>query len=300
MHPRTEPDAEDDTKAVRHDATPLSSSDDEPTESTPLVSARRPGTGRSRTDSILRAAQNIHVPKVHNPDLIVGIFCGIILVGAGAGGLWTIPATRMVEDIVCRSYYDVLISDDIDESQCKEDAIQSKVATIFAIYGALQASIGAAAAFPWGIVADRYGRKRVFSLTVIGMVLSFLWFAVVCAFPQTLPIKAVWFGTSLQVLGGGNAVLSAIVFSMLADVTTSENRLVVSLPSSSSALANSLPKSQGLHARASGVHDWEFVRPSHLRMDDGEDGPVARCLAGFRPVLDPHLHHSSGPRDEAG
>ncbi|KAF6811789.1 major facilitator superfamily transporter [Colletotrichum sojae] len=224
MHPRSEPDADGDTKAVvRHDATALSS-DDEPTESTPLVSARRPAAGRSRTDSLLRAAQSIHVPKVHNPNLIVGIFCAIILVGSGAGGLWIIPATRMVEDIVCRSYYGALITDDIDESQCKEDAIQSKVATIFAVYGALQASIGAASAFPWGIIADRFGRKMVFSFSIIGMILNFLWFAAVCGFPQILPIKAVWFGPALLVFGGGNAVLSAIVFSMLADVTTSENR----------------------------------------------------------------------------
>nr|XP_036581546.1 major facilitator superfamily transporter [Colletotrichum truncatum]KAF6789897.1 major facilitator superfamily transporter [Colletotrichum truncatum] len=222
MHRRTESsDLNIDSNMV-----PSRSSEDEPTESTPLFAeqSRRPGTGRSRTDSLLRAAGNIHVPKVHNPDVIVSIFCAIVLVGSAGGGLWVIPATRKVEDIVCRHYYDVLSNENIDESLCKEDAIQSKVAYIFAVYGALQASIGAACAFPWGIVADRLGRKLVFSLTIFGMALDQAWFAIVCAFPATLPLEAIWVGPMMMVIGGGNAVVSAIVFSMLADVTTSENR----------------------------------------------------------------------------
>ncbi|KAF9876942.1 major facilitator superfamily transporter [Colletotrichum karsti] len=223
MHRRAE--QSDDFNGDYHDRPPRSSEDDA-TESTPLFAGNppRPGANRGRTDSLLRAANTLHVPKVHNPDLIVGIFCAVVLVGSASGGLWVIPTTRKVEDIVCRHYYDVLSSENIDESLCKEDAIQSKVAYIFAIYSALQASIGAACAFPWGIVADRLGRKWVFSLTILGMSFDQAWFAAVCAFPKTLPLEALWFGPTFLVLGGGNAVLSAIVFSMLADVTTSENR----------------------------------------------------------------------------
>ncbi|KAI8242176.1 Efflux pump ustT [Colletotrichum sp. SAR 10_99] len=227
MHRRAE--QSDDFNGDHEPAAPSRYSvDEEPTESTPLIAAdgspRRPGAGRGRADSLIRAANTIHVPKVHNPNVIVGIFCAIILLGSAAGGLWTIPTTRKVEDIVCRHYYDVLSNENIDESLCKEDAIQSKVAYIFAVYSALQASIGAICAFPWGIVADRLGRKMVFSLTIFGMALDQAWFATVCAFPRVIPLEALWFGPSMLMIGGGNAVLSAIVLSMLADVTTSENR----------------------------------------------------------------------------
>ncbi|GKT92273.1 major facilitator superfamily transporter [Colletotrichum tofieldiae] len=227
MRPHTDPPSDDDT--VVGDATHA-------TESSPLIAdpsssprrSKRPGAGRSRTDSLLNAAAAIHVPKLHNADAIAAVFCAIILVGASAGGLWTIPITRQVEDIVCRQYYGVLHSGNGDapiaEDRCKEDAIQSKVAMIFAVYSTLQASIGAVSAFPWGIVADRLGRKKVFSLAVLGMMLDQLWFLLVCAFPKTIPLKALWFGSFFMVIGGGNAVLSAVVFSMLSDVTTSENR----------------------------------------------------------------------------
>ncbi|OLN92740.1 Tetracycline resistance protein, class B [Colletotrichum chlorophyti] len=204
------------------DATPSSSG--EASESTPLISEQRPGAGRRYTDSLPHVPQ-IHVPKVHNADAIVAIFVTIIVIGSGSGGLWSLPSTRRVEDIVCRQYYNVLYTEDtIDESLCKENDIQSKVAMIFAVYVALQASIGAVAAFPWGIVADRFGRKRVFSLAVLGLSLDQLWFIIVCSFPKTIPIQAIWFGPSTLFIGGGNPVLSAVVFSMLSDVTSSQKR----------------------------------------------------------------------------
>ncbi|KAK2017178.1 major facilitator superfamily transporter [Colletotrichum eremochloae] len=222
------------------DATPSRASTEvhDATESTPLLEGapsspsplKRPGAGRSRTQSLLKAAAAIHVPKVHNGNAIVAIFCVILAVGAGAGGLWIIPSTRLVEDVVCREYYGVLRSGDagadspIDERQCKEDVIQSKVAMLFAVYGTLQAIVCTLSAFPWGIVADRVGRKKVFSLTVLGMFLDQVWFLLVCSFPKTFPIKALWLGPFFLFLGGGNGVLSAVITSMISDVTTSENR----------------------------------------------------------------------------
>ncbi|KAK1987544.1 major facilitator superfamily transporter [Colletotrichum cereale] len=236
MRPRPDPPSDDDT--VVGDATPSRASTDVygATESTPLIAGgssspprlKRPGHDRSRTESLLNAAAAIHVPKLHNADAIAALFCAIIIVGSGAGGLWTIPATRQVEDIVCREYFGVLRSGDgdtpIDERRCKEDAIQSKVAMVFAFYSTLQAVVCALSAFPWGIIADRVGRKKVFSLAVLGMFLDQFWFLMVCVFPKTIPIKALWVGPFFMFVGGGNGVLAAVVFSMVSDVTTSENR----------------------------------------------------------------------------
>ncbi|TEA19380.1 Efflux pump ustT [Colletotrichum sidae] len=150
------------------------------------------------------------------------ILYAVIFLCACSAGLWTIPATRQVEDLVCRQHYGVMKP--VDEERCKEDSIQGKVAMIFAIYGSLEAAIAAVAALPWGIAADRVGRKSVFSLAVLGVMLDQLWFLVVCAFPSLLPLNAMWFGSSLLVIGGGNPVVSAVIFSMLTDITTPENR----------------------------------------------------------------------------
>ncbi|KAK1585263.1 major facilitator superfamily transporter [Colletotrichum navitas] len=239
MDSHSDPLSDQDT--VVDDAAPSRASTDmhDVTESTPLLLAsapssplrlKRPGTGRSRTESLIKAAAAIHVPKLHNADAIAALFCAIIGIGCSASGLWVVPSTRLLEDVVCREYYGVLGSGDasadgpIDERQCKEDVIQSKVAMLFAVYATLEAAVGALATFPWGIIADRFGRRKVFSLAVLGIILDQLWFLLVCAFPRTFPMKALWVGPFFLLVGGGNGVLSAVVFSMISDVTTSENR----------------------------------------------------------------------------
>ncbi|KAK2061433.1 major facilitator superfamily transporter [Colletotrichum caudatum] len=240
MRPYSDPPSDQDT--VVGDAAPSTAPTDvdDATESTPLLAGtpfsppglKRPGAGRSRTDSLIKAAAAIHVPKLHNPDAIAALFCAIILVGAGSLGLWAIPSARQLEDVVCRDYYGLLRSGDagpgpgrpIDERQCKENVIQSKVAMLFAVSSTLEAAVGALSTFPWGIVADRIGRKKVFSLAVLGMLLDQLWFFLVCAFPETFPIKAIWLGPFFLFIGGGNGVLSAVISSMISDVTASEHR----------------------------------------------------------------------------
>ncbi|GKT84114.1 LOW QUALITY PROTEIN: major facilitator superfamily transporter [Colletotrichum tofieldiae] len=155
-------------------------------ESTPLIAgasttpAQPQRAGATTVDILLNATTAVHVRKSHNADGIDAILCAVILLCAGSAGLWIIPATRQVEDIVCRQHYGVLEPNDgdtpINEDRCKENAIQSKVAMVFAIYSALQATLAAASAVPWGNFADRVGRKMVLSLAVLGIMLDQLWF----------------------------------------------------------------------------------------------------------------------------
>ncbi|KZL74588.1 major facilitator superfamily transporter [Colletotrichum tofieldiae] len=117
----------------------------------------------SKVDILLNATTAVHVRKSHNADGIDAILCAVILLCAGSAGLWIIPATRQVEDIVCRQHYGVLEPNDgdtpINEDRCKENAIQSKVAMVFAIYSALQATLAAASAVPWEL--EVHGRPSV-------------------------------------------------------------------------------------------------------------------------------------------
>ncbi|KAF5512790.1 Efflux pump ustT [Colletotrichum aenigma] len=188
----------------------------------PLVQPQKAAAHRSDVDISTNITATVHEPKNHRVDSTDTVLYAVILLFASSAGLWTIPTTRQVEDIVCRQHYGVLKP--IGENQCKEDSIQSKVAMVFAIYGSLQAAIAAVAALPWGIVADRVGRKIVFRLAVLGTMLDQLWFLAVCAFTPAIPLNTMWVGSSLLVIGGGNPVVSAVIFSMLTDITTPENR----------------------------------------------------------------------------
>jgi hypothetical protein len=96
--------------------------------------------------------------QVHKGSSIVIILCVAIFLISCSSGFIVLPLTRLVEDILCHDYYDVKTSSEpIDERLCKEDAIQKKLAYIFAIHASLYAVVGFVAAFPWGVAADKYG-----------------------------------------------------------------------------------------------------------------------------------------------
>lgn len=133
------------------------------TESTPLIASvgntvdettRRP---QHRKSTSVASFASLPIPQARKPSTVVWIVCVIIFVVAGSGGFMVIPLTRVFEDIFCRQYYGVpqILGEPIDESQCKADEIQSKLAYLFAINNSLTAGVGCLAAMPWGIAADK-------------------------------------------------------------------------------------------------------------------------------------------------
>lgn len=137
--------------------------DDEITERTPFIRRASPTTGshtikpgdRERASSI--ASVGSAAPKARGSGGIVAILCIVIFVASAAGGFQNMSMTRIFEDILCRQYYDQLRSNDepISEDMCKVDAIQSKLAYLFAIQLALNAGVSVLVALPWGIAADK-------------------------------------------------------------------------------------------------------------------------------------------------
>ncbi|TGJ84594.1 hypothetical protein E0Z10_g4179 [Xylaria hypoxylon] len=206
----------------------------ESTERTPFIS-RAPDTNGSHANGlkIRGKASPIAwlaraVPKAQKPGTIIIVLCVIIFIGSAAGGFQNMAMTRIFEDILCRQYYDRIHSRDepIDEDMCKDDAIQSKLAYLFAIMSSLNAGVSVLAALPWGIAADKIGRRPVFAMGLIGMSLALLWIMVVGWFHQTLSPRLIWLSPIFYLLGGGNPVLSATIASMATDVVPESERSV--------------------------------------------------------------------------
>lgn len=59
--------------------------------------------------------------------LVISVFTLLLMFSSSVGD---VPTTRLVEDHICRSYYaeQGRTTDDIDESMCKVDEVQSKMA----------------------------------------------------------------------------------------------------------------------------------------------------------------------------
>ncbi|KAI1840122.1 hypothetical protein JX266_013665 [Neoarthrinium moseri] len=191
--------------------------------------ASRPGHRRA-APSIASIAGSLHVPKTHNPQVILAIICVVVLIGSGSGGLFGIPMTRILEDRLCHEYYGRVrthaeLQEPIDEELCKVETIQSKLAYLFATASVLEAVVGCTFAMPWGIAADRIGRRPVFAIALTGMLFTEFW-GMIVAYIREIPIHYYWLGPLGHALGGGNAVLSATLSSMMADILPEQDRAI--------------------------------------------------------------------------
>ena len=75
---------------------------------------------------------------------------------------------------------------------------------------------------PFGFLADRIGKKSVFILTLLGLLLGEAFIRVVCFFPNVLPLRLIWAAPLFLCLGGGS--LSPLFFAMLAELYAPEER----------------------------------------------------------------------------
>ncbi|KAH9214752.1 major facilitator superfamily domain-containing protein [Leptodontidium sp. 2 PMI_412] len=185
----------------------------------------------SEATSLLPEAQQTKRPystwrfHVTTPRNIVLLLALNILILSSAGGLTVVPQTRLLEDILCHRFYgDIKGLSDIDESMCKIDSIQSELAYINGLTTAVEAVVGLTFAFPFGILADKIGRKPVYMISMVGTVLYLTSTMAILRFWRIIPIHLIIFCSIFQVIGGGTQVLLAVLYSIAADVESSENR----------------------------------------------------------------------------
>lgn len=79
-----------------------------------------------------------------------------------------------------------------------------------------------------GLLADKHGRALVMALSMAGMTLSFGFSVLVCSYPDFFgdSLRWTWAGSLFNFLGGGMTVFSAMVFSMLSDVSGDGERYI--------------------------------------------------------------------------
>ncbi|KAE8392302.1 major facilitator superfamily domain-containing protein [Aspergillus alliaceus] len=141
-----------------------------------------------------------------------------------------IPLTRLYESIICYQYYEQSDPSRIDpggnvpEQWCKIAPVQGDVALIRG-YEALFTYIpGVILAIPYGLLADKWGRKPVVLLSVGGILLSMNATLLVCAFWKTFPLRLVWLAPAFSIIGGGIPVLSSMILTIIADIMPENER----------------------------------------------------------------------------
>jgi MFS family permease len=121
--------------------------------------------------------------------LLVVLAVGLIAIVDVGAFLADPPRIRMFEANLCLSYYRQhdasAIGPDgtIPEQLCKIDPVQQKLAMIFGWQDTFDALPGMLLAVPFGTLADRVGRKWIFTASLMGLQLSFAWVLVICKPP---------------------------------------------------------------------------------------------------------------------
>ncbi|KAK3368787.1 major facilitator superfamily domain-containing protein [Podospora didyma] len=192
---------------------------------------------RNGETSPLLGAQQQHYPEsevqkpapprwlwqAKNPHTVVLILAIISFFVCSASAMVNMALTRLIEDNLCHRFYDRNEGTSrsylpIDEKDCKFDKLQSDLAYLLGATSTIEAIFCLVFAFPYGILADIIGRKPVFLLSVSGaainiiFTLAVLWFRYSASYTMLGPV--------FSIIGGGNAVFMAVLYSMVSDVLT--------------------------------------------------------------------------------
>ncbi|TGO38156.1 hypothetical protein BHYA_0080g00040 [Botrytis hyacinthi] len=198
-------------------------------ETTPLLPKLPTGSIHSTTDhNALFTRQTIAI------RVSVIVILSVLLVEIG-DYLLQAPLARTLEDILCRDYYSSAplsgFSEaprlSIPESHCKNDVIQGKLAMLKGWDGTLACIPGLIMSVPFGVLADKIGRKAVLFMSLIGIGLGLVWVQVICYFDTFFDIRWIWSANLFTLIGGGSAVARTMYYTIIADVVAEEQRATV-------------------------------------------------------------------------
>ncbi|KAJ5656625.1 Major facilitator superfamily domain general substrate transporter [Penicillium longicatenatum] len=135
------------------------------------------------------------------------------------------PMSQLLEDNLCHRYIrGAAKGTTFKAGLCKNNHIQFELATIMGYMPVMEALVSLTTAFPFGVLADRIGRKPILYLAFAGSILSKSWILFVLAFPSVLPVQYVLAGPLFLVVGGGLAVQLAALNSVASDLVSKSER----------------------------------------------------------------------------
>lgn len=161
----------------------MTSTDTTYAESDPLLPRRRREEYTTETTSTTAQVLDEDDDRTTAQRLIILLPCLIILILFIVGAsMIDVPLNEVSEAIICRNLFGTVLEPATDP-RCKEAPVQAELALIsgweltFGFIPSLLVGV------PFGLAADKYGRRAVLLLTCIGAALSSLALIIICEYP---------------------------------------------------------------------------------------------------------------------
>ncbi|KAF3035648.1 hypothetical protein E8E12_000603 [Didymella heteroderae] len=219
-------------------------------------------------DSPRQSSDEEGLPFLHQPAprktkpwvvMVILAFALVAIIDLGAF-LGEAPRTRVFEANICLGYYRQIDPSVIGEhgtiveKLCKVDAVQQKMAMIFGWQEMFDAIPSIFLAIPFGVLADKVGRKWIFTASLMGLQLNSAWVLGICYF-RDLPLQLTWLSSAFYLIGGGPIVAAAIGITMISDIAPPEKRTTIFLYLTASVLIAEIV-APIMSAKLMEVGDW--------------------------------------------
>ncbi|TQV90710.1 MFS transporter [Cordyceps javanica] len=162
--------------------------------------------------------------------LLVSVIGGLCLTLVAVSQRLFGPALQeIMEDVICRNVYadhplNMVSSPD---SRCKGNDVQKVLSMVSAMDLAAEMIVPILVQIPFGIIADKYGRRIVIFLALFGCALKIGWTVFVLSFPNRLNVWAILWGNLAYFIGGGGTMAVAMCYTLFSDVTPAAERTMV-------------------------------------------------------------------------
>ncbi|KAI7104980.1 hypothetical protein KC339_g4153 [Hortaea werneckii] len=138
------------------------------------------------------------------------------------------PQTQLFENLICDAYYQSSTPQSLptqtkpSRDPCKVPAVQESLAMIFGFQTFFDGIPGLLLAMPYGVAADKVGRKPALLLSMVGQLFAAAWVLFVAW--NNLSLRLVWLSSAFTLIGGGSTVTVAVCMMIVADSTSEEDR----------------------------------------------------------------------------